>query len=569
MSEARVPWSGKAASLAAGGYPLRAIILLAAALVIAVLFAVLPVSRGLAWVVGTVVALGTAGLVAARTWQVGQAARDEAAHMLAALGTTTADLPDSLRTRMPLVIVTGDALGQLFDVDGYRERLVRIGDGVIWLRVTRAQDLPRLTAALRQWRAGRAPEAVVLSIAPALHACEDALAQRLRVIRQAIADARRMTGARLPSYVALYQRLMVTPAADGPPQWYGVSTNMRLAGVQHFDAFKQASADPGHAAALASVIDWTQRAVIGPLTDGLQPAAPCTPHGVSWIDCGPASAAGTPWARHVQAHTRVVPPPMPASVAPWPLPQPLIEALPQRPWVSPSLAAVAHAIALLACALALAIWGSARNNQALLTHIGTDLSRYSMIPPAHDSARRDALQALITDRDLLDHYGRIGVPLRLSFGMYRAAALTPVLNDAIASYQPPPPLPTVVTLDSMALFDSGRAQLNPGSTRVMVSALDLIKLHPDKRILVAGYTDNIGDPDSNLKLSVARAGAVRDWLVEASGIAATQFATQGYGDTRPIADNGTRAGRAKNRRVEITLVPDTRDNPETHKVSNP
>ena len=57
MSEARVPWSGKAASLAAGGYPLRAIILLAAALVIAVLFAVLPVSRGLAWVVGTVVAL--------------------------------------------------------------------------------------------------------------------------------------------------------------------------------------------------------------------------------------------------------------------------------------------------------------------------------------------------------------------------------------------------------------------------------------------------------------------------------------------------------------------------------
>lgn len=90
----------------------------------------------------------------------------------------------------------------------------------------------------------------------------------------------------------------------------------------------------------------------------------------------------------------------------------------------------------------------------------------------------------------------------------------------------------------------------------MVNALEMIKAHPDKRILVAGHTDNVGDPDSNLKLSTARAEAVRDWLIEASGIPATQFAIQGYGDTRPLADNNTQAGRAKNRRVEITLVPD-------------
>jgi outer membrane protein OmpA-like peptidoglycan-associated protein len=61
----------------------------------------------------------------------------------------------------------------------------------------------------------------------------------------------------------------------------------------------------------------------------------------------------------------------------------------------------------------------------------------------------------------------------------------------------------------------------------------------------------------NLKLSIARAGAVRDWLIEASGLPATQFAIQGYGDTRPIASNETSDGRARNRRVEITLVPDS------------
>jgi len=84
----------------------------------------------------------------------------------------------------------------------------------------------------------------------------------------------------------------------------------------------------------------------------------------------------------------------------------------------------------------------------------------------------------------------------------------------------------------------------------------MIKMHPDKRILVAGHTDNVGTPQSNLNLSTARAEAVRDWLTDASGIAATQFAIQGYGDTRPIASNETPDGRAKNRRVEITLVPD-------------
>ncbi|MGA7813944.1 MAG: OmpA family protein, partial [Caballeronia sp.] len=114
--------------------------------------------------------------------------------------------------------------------------------------------------------------------------------------------------------------------------------------------------------------------------------------------------------------------------APWPLPQPLIEALPQRPWGSPRTAAVAHAIALLAFALALAIWSSAKNNQAMLTRIGADIGRYSMISQTHDSARRDALQTLVTERDLIDRYGRVGVPLRLSFGMYRAAALTETRN---------------------------------------------------------------------------------------------------------------------------------------------
>jgi outer membrane protein OmpA-like peptidoglycan-associated protein len=563
------------------GYPFRAMVVLAATLALAVLFLVLPVSRGLAWIIAVGVVLVALAAIVLRTLQ-GNRAREQSAQVLAALGVTTADLAVSLRTRMPLVLVTGDSLARLFNRRGEEERLVYVGEGAIWLRVNNPRDLPRVGVAMKYWRDGRAPDGVVLSIAPASHASEDALTQALHVARQAASDASRMLGMRVPGYLAIYQRLTATAVtsatatATAVPQWYGVSSASRLTGApkglpfgntQRFEAViraaetqaQQAWSDPvlaARGAGLASIIGWTRRVVIGPLTDKLQPATPWALFGIGWTDCGPASDSRSPWARDVHAHSRVMPPPMDASPSPWPLPQPVIEAMPRRLGASPRLVALAHAIALLACAGALAIWGSAKNNQALLTRIGADLGRFSMIPAGHDTARRDALQALVADRDQIDHYARLGVPTRLSFGMYRGAFLTPVLNHAIASYQAPPVPPAVVTLDSMSLFDSGKAQLKTGSTRAMVGTLEMIKTHPDKRILVAGYTDNVGNADSNLKLSMARAEAVRDWLVEVSGIPVTRFAIQGYGDTRPLAGNETDGGRAKNRRVEITLVPD-------------
>jgi outer membrane protein OmpA-like peptidoglycan-associated protein len=546
------------------GYPFRAMVAFAAMLALAVLLLVLPLSRGVAWTTATSVVLVALFAIVLRTLQCNRA-REQSARVLASLGATTTDLPVSLLTRMPLLLVIGDSLAQLFDRNGVEERLSYVGDGAIWLRIDNPRDLPRIGVAVKQWRDGRAPDGIVLSIVPAAHVGEDALTQALRVARQVASDTSRLLGTRLPGYLAIYQRLTASAAEQ---QWYGVSSVRRLSGPQRFEAVmraaelhaQQAGNDPAstaRAASLASIIDWTQRVVTGPLTDALQPAAPWALFGIGWIDCGPASHPRSPWARYVHVQSRVMPPAMGASPTPWPLPQPVIEAMPRRLWRSPRVAAVAHAIALLACAGALSIWGAARNNQTLLSDIESNLARFATIPAEHDSARRDALHALVADRDQIERYARLGVPLHLSFGMYRGAAITPVLNAEINSYQAPPPPPAVITFDSMSLFDSGKAQLKPGSTRAMVGALDMIKAHPDKRILVAGYTDNVGNPDSNLKLSVARAGAVRDWLIEASGMPVTQFAIQGYGDTRPITENDTEVGRAKNRRVEITLVPDT------------
>ncbi|EIS66737.1 ompA family protein, partial [Yersinia pestis PY-64] len=68
-------------------------------------------------------------------------------------------------------------------------------------------------------------------------------------------------------------------------------------------------------------------------------------------------------------------------------------------------------------------------------------------------------------------------------------------------------------------------------------------------------TDITGDAQANHILSLKRAEALRDWMLSTSDVSPTCFAVQGYGATRPIADNDTPDGRALNRRVEISLVP--------------
>ncbi|MEL0451494.1 OmpA family protein, partial [Klebsiella pneumoniae] len=82
-----------------------------------------------------------------------------------------------------------------------------------------------------------------------------------------------------------------------------------------------------------------------------------------------------------------------------------------------------------------------------------------------------------------------------------------------------------------------------------------IKAKPGWLIVVAGHTDSIGNDKSNQQLSLKRAEAVRDWMRDTGDVPESCFAVQGYGASRPVASNETPEGRAQNRRVEISLVP--------------
>ena len=100
------------------------------------------------------------------------------------------------------------------------------------------------------------------------------------------------------------------------------------------------------------------------------------------------------------------------------------------------------------------------------------------------------------------------------------------------------------------LFDFNKSTLQPASDPVLQQILDLLKKNPTQKIEVQGHTDNVGGDAYNQTLSEARAKAIVTWLTQ-HGIAGDRLTAKGFGKTRPIADNATDAGRAKNRRVEI------------------
>ncbi|WP_048959596.1 OmpA family protein [Enterobacter bugandensis] len=211
------------------------------------------------------------------------------------------------------------------------------------------------------------------------------------------------------------------------------------------------------------------------------------------------------------------------------------------------------------CALT-ALGISALNNRDLIRQVSTDLQRWNAIPMNHYRPKAESLAALKQDALLLERWQRQGEPLRYSLGYYPGQRLWLALQQAIDTWTPPPapepkPVPKIVRLDSMSLFDSGKSVLKPGSTKMLVNSLVGIKARPGWLIVVSGHTDNTGSVQLNQTLSLQRAEAVRNWMRDTGDVPESCFAVQGYGDSRPIASNDTPDGRAHNRRVEISLVP--------------
>ncbi len=112
--------------------------------------------------------------------------------------------------------------------------------------------------------------------------------------------------------------------------------------------------------------------------------------------------------------------------------------------------------------------------------------------------------------------------------------------------------PKVYTLDNV-FFDSGKSTLKPESSKELNELSEYMQLKKTLVIEIAGHTDNVGNKDVNQKLSEDRANAVRNYLIK-KGVTADRIVAKGYGDTQPIGDNTTDAGKQKNRRTEVRMI---------------
>ncbi len=116
----------------------------------------------------------------------------------------------------------------------------------------------------------------------------------------------------------------------------------------------------------------------------------------------------------------------------------------------------------------------------------------------------------------------------------------------------------VLNMPGNITFQTNSSNLNASFHEVLNSVTLVLKEYEKTLIEVAGHTDSTGDAAYNHGLSEQRAYSVGKYLI-GQGIGQQRVLTIGYGETRPIASNDTAAGRAQNRRVELTLIPVTED----------
>ncbi|MFO6296729.1 OmpA family protein [Rahnella selenatireducens] len=446
-----------------------------------------------------------------------------------------------------------------------------------YLPVSLPEHLPLLAQHLAAERPALIAQiSVLLAIVPELHQDKDDFTQKLRVWQRAVVQCKSWLAGIPPVWVSTWISPPVTSDVE-TERWFTVTPGQKDVQVQETGSgalplveWSQQQDARNMQERLSvvlwmeSLLPWLETHVSSILTQrqGDVPALiPCV-----WGACfTPVTGnLNNLWQTHIAGITTLVPATSHEQDC-LALPDMLLPHLPSRHGVSRLMQTWQIAGAMFGIFLLFALLASFINNQRLIQSVGDHLAVYNRLTGTPPSPKTLAQQQLRADARLLDDWLRSGAPMRLSLGLYQGMRLIAPLEAAINSWTPPPPPPPVIqkivqgpkiiSLDALSLFDTGKSVLKTGSTKVLINALVGIKAKPGWLIVVAGHTDITGDAKANQTLSLRRAESLRDWMRDTGDVPESCFAVQGYGATRPIATNDTTEGRAANRRVEISLVP--------------
>ncbi|REG85883.1 OmpA family protein [Marinomonas pollencensis] len=122
-------------------------------------------------------------------------------------------------------------------------------------------------------------------------------------------------------------------------------------------------------------------------------------------------------------------------------------------------------------------------------------------------------------------------------------------GDAVDTYGCPKVSSTLLSIDLNILFDSGKAIVRPKFYPEVMKLATFLKEHPSSKVVIEGYTDNVGAENINKALSQKRATAIADVLIDSFRISPKRVQAIGHGESDPIASNDSAEGRANNRRV--------------------
>ena len=120
---------------------------------------------------------------------------------------------------------------------------------------------------------------------------------------------------------------------------------------------------------------------------------------------------------------------------------------------------------------------------------------------------------------------------------------------------PPPPPPKPAPVFENIYFNENKTNIDPVAAKALDRDGAMLKENPDIKVEIGGHTDSLGSEKANQKMSEKRAESVKKYLMDKFNIPGDRMIVKGYGSKKPIADNGTKEGRVKNRRVELKIIP--------------
>lgn len=566
-------------------YPKRIQIIYAVILGLLLLFVFLPITIG--WkIIGAILVLAIASglLWRMKRYRKVLASSTENIQFL----TQKLDLlPARQRYRLPILLVTGSAAKDFFPNDlSLAESNILVSAEAVWIYVDEFSHLPIVYDSLiAKWPDMLGRVGIFLALAPETEDKQGILIAKLQAFRQSWVDTNRIAKYQLPVYLSVhmgFNDLMYDDFNPLPVCWFQLANqkiyllDRYLSSINRWvNDIKILPSERERRLRLRPFLKetqyWIESVLLATLLDSKQPIAKCDPTAIAIYPTNHSIVKDNIMQKIWLSMTTLTLPnthTIQDGISP---PDQLVKFMPIVYPFSPIIKMICGLIIITSIFLMGCLGASFWNNIKLAERVNNDIHHYRLISMDSYEEKKQAFDVLKNDRAELNKYFSQGEPVRLGMGLYRGQRLVESLNITMSDYKAKPQepevvivkenLPAVIRLDSLALFESGQSNLKPDSTRVLINALVEMKKQINANqgtgwlILITGHTDSTGDENKNIQLSLERAMAVRNWIIKTSDIPETCFAIQGYGAKKPLVSNDTPENRAKNRRVEISLVP--------------